>query len=189
MQNGDVSPQLSYTASLSPGSSLKHVKQTPGAMKRSWPGATPVALEPWHLWRKVSGQALWDLACKWCHLSDGTPRLLHSCSNSHSSSSAFFCKTAEQIQAGRCRGASRQSLVQGRLGEPERKDASPHLSEVYAQGLLCEPRKGWENWLQAQQFPFWCTLDNPGFQGVDEGSTARIVTRSMLKKARISMTN
>lgn len=87
------------------------------------------------------------------------------------------------------RGASRQSFVHGQLGEPERKDASPQLREVYAQGLLCELRKGWENWLQAQQFPFWCMLDNPGFQGADEGRTARIVTRIMFKKARISTTN
>lgn len=59
MQNGDVSPQLSHAASLSPGSSLKYVRKTPGAMKSSWSGPTPVALEPWHSWRKVSGQALW----------------------------------------------------------------------------------------------------------------------------------
>lgn len=30
------------------GSSFKHVSKTPGIMKRSWPEATPVALEPWH---------------------------------------------------------------------------------------------------------------------------------------------
>lgn len=49
MQNGAVSTQLSYAASLSPGSSLKHVRKTPGTMKGSWPRATPVAVEPWHL--------------------------------------------------------------------------------------------------------------------------------------------
>lgn len=45
------------------------------------------------------------------------------------------------------------------------------------------------NWLKTLQFPFWYMLGNAGFQGVDEGRTARTVTRSMLKKARIGMTN
>lgn len=151
MQNGDVSAQLSYGASLSPGSSLnKHLKQTPGAMKRSWPGATPVALEPWHLWRKVSGPALWDLVCKWCHLSYGTPCLLHSCSNSHLSSSSFLCKTVEQIQAGRCREVpagralymgnwenQRERTLAHSLGRSMHRDFSVNLGK--AGKIRCKP--------------------------------------------------
>lgn len=145
-------------------------------------------MEPWHLWRKVSGQTLWDL------LASGvtSPMALYAYSIPVLSPS-LLCFPLQDSRAdpGRNvqRGASRRSLVHGRLGEPKRKDTSPQLREVYAQGLLHEPRKGWENLLQALQFPFSCMLGNPGFQGVDEDRTARTVIRSILEKARISMTN
>lgn len=124
------------------------------------------------------------LACKWSHLFHCAPmsaykllfRLLPS----------LFCFPLQDRGAGPGRrvqrGASGQSLVRGGLGEPEGKDSGPQFREVCAQGLLHEHRKGWENWLQTQQFPLWCTLCNPGYQGVDVGRAVRIDTRSISNK-------
>lgn len=70
------------------------------------------------------------------------PRLLISfCSDS-----SPFCFPLQDSGAGPGRkvqrGARRQSLVRGGLGEPEGQDGGPQLREVCAQGLPREPRKG-----------------------------------------------
>ena len=153
-------------------------------MKRSWPEATPVALEPWH----YEGNPV-SKPCETCLASGLTSPIalpclhINFCSDSCLVSSAFLCRTAEQVQAERCREvpAGRASYM-GDWENQRGRTVAHSLGRSMHRGLLREPRKGWENWLQAQQFPLWCTLCNPGFEGVDVGRTARIANRSMLKK-------
>lgn len=186
MQNGDVSPQLSYAASRSPGSSLKYVRKTPDAVKRSWPGATPLALGTVALMKRSQ----WASSVR-PSLQVVSPLLQHSMSTPFlfKLSPSLFCFPLQDSGADPAsnvqRGTSRQSLVHGGLEEPERKDTSPQIREVYAQGLLHERRK----LATSPTVPILVYAGQSWFQGVDEGRTARTVTRSMLKKARIRMTN
>lgn len=79
-------------------------------MKRSWPEATPVALEP----RRCEGKPCETWLASGLTSPIALPCLhINFCSDSCLLSSAFLCRTAEQVQAGRCREvpAGRASYV------------------------------------------------------------------------------
>lgn len=120
------------------GSSLKHVSKTHGITKRSRPEATPVALEPWHYKGKLVSKphSTW-IACG-LNLSHCTS--MHAHELLFSLLLSLFCFPLQESGAdpGRKvqRGASRQSLIPGGLGEPEGRVVAHSLGRSVHRAFL-----------------------------------------------------